>query len=153
MSVAEKIKNAIKPQQGIDTGNKVYTERQFHKKGMELEIDEEVRKQLQEPISTGLRFLFYEPTCDVCPMWEDAVDEMNDKLYPRYRIAKVKVHPQFPGMDSRVKMIQPTGTPELYLDGVRVKGATSRLGQKGFLKGFLGDCMTKRRVNDREPLV
>lgn len=91
--------------------------------------------QQRTMVNTGVRLMFYRPGCDVCPMWASAIQDVNLKLPRGNQISYVDVT----STDPRINWLDPGGTPQVYIDGVVIKGATSTTGQLGYLKGFLQD--------------
>jgi len=91
--------------------------------------------QQRTQINTGVRVFFYRPGCNVCPLWATAINDVNSKLPRGKQISMVDIT----STDPRIRWLDPDGTPQVYLDGVVIKGATSAAGQLGYLKGFLQD--------------
>lgn len=123
----KKIKGGMKAESSRSKKAK-YNDTTAEEAGLTLE-------QQRTQINTGVRVLFYRPGCDVCPLWITAVEEANMKLPRGKQISMVDIT----STDPRINWLDPDGTPQIYLDGVVVKGATSAAGQLGFLKGFLKD--------------
>lgn len=91
----------------------------------------------QTQINTGVRLFFYRIGCNVCPRWEKAVREVNPRLPRGENITRVDIESQHPA----IEWLQPEGTPQIYVDGISVKGATTSAGALGFLKGLLEDSI------------
>lgn len=123
----EKIKGGIKT--ATDRGKEAkYNDMTASEAGLKLH-------QQRTQVNTGVRVFFYRPGCNVCPLWATAIMDVNTKLPRGKQISMVDVT----STDPRIKWLDPDGTPQVYLDGVVIKGATSTTGQLGYLKGFLKD--------------
>lgn len=120
----------------IKGGIKSDTDRKPNKyDGVEAEDVGITLEQQRTQINTGVRIFFYRPGCDVCPLWTTAINEVNQKLPRGRQISMIDIT----STDPRINWLDPDGTPQVYIDGVVIKGATSATGQIGFLKGFLED--------------
>lgn len=87
-------------------------------------------------IHTGVRVMFYKRGCEFCKQWKEVIPYINKRLDPKYQsIDMVDIK----GHDPRVKYLQPEAAPELYIDGVVVKGITVSEFGIGFLEKFLED--------------
>lgn len=87
-------------------------------------------------IHTGVRVLFVKRGCHFCKEWKEIIPYINKRLDPKYQsieIVDIKSH------DPRVKRLNPQAAPELYIDGVVVKGITVSEFGIGFLEKFLED--------------
>lgn len=122
----DKIKTTFQPSSTLAYDN-TYSHRQLEKHGLSLE------KQKTPLIDQ--RVLFIKNGCPICPKWEEAVREFNVRIRPPGRIRIIEIHSMHP----LINAVNPTGTPELYLDGIIVRGATTAEGQYGFLLGLLED--------------
>jgi len=91
--------------------------------------------EMRTQVNNGVRVFFYRPGCNVCPLWATAIEDVNQKLPRGQQISMVDIT----STDPRINWLDPGGTPQVYLDGVVIKGATSATGQLGYLKGFLED--------------
>lgn len=130
----ETVKQAISNDKEIKLqSGKVYTEKDFQQYDMEFMRTPNVQQ----------RVMFYKKGCNICPKWNKAIRNINPRLLPKDKIARVEVgslHPLY-------QTIQPESAPVVFLDGVRIAGATSAGGQQGFLEGFLEDALIVESSN------
>lgn len=134
MSMIDTVKQAISRDEKIKLqSGKVYTQSQFQEYDMEFMRTPNVQQ----------RVMFYKKGCNICPKWNKAIRNVNPRLLPKDRIARVEVNSLHP----LYHRIQPESAPVVYLDGVRIQGATSAAGQQGFLEGFLEDAIVVQSNN------
>lgn len=114
----------------IEAGDTLYKQEDFNEHGMNVE-------DLRTQINTGVRCLFIKHGCSICPKFTKAVTDVNLKLRRGEAISIVDIQ----RADPLIKYLDPSGTPELYLDGIVVSGATTKPGAQGFLEGFLEDAL------------
>lgn len=84
------------------------------------------------------RVIFVKYGCEFCEKWVDVISRFNAKLDRRAQPIEITTiqHPS-----THRENLQPQGAPVLYIDGIMVKGVTTKGFAEGFLEGFLEDEM------------
>lgn len=84
------------------------------------------------------RVLFVKYGCEFCEKWVKVVKRFNAKLDRRAQPIEI-TNIKFPS--THRDNLQPQGAPILYIDGIMVKGVTTKGFAEGFLEGMLEDEM------------
>lgn len=85
-----------------------------------------------------IRIVFVDDYCEFCRMWRKVIPRINNKL--AYWAEPIKiVNVANEGYRTELDYKQTNLTPELFLDGIMVKGITSEAYAEGFLREYLKD--------------
>lgn len=99
---------------------------------------EQVDPEVLKTPNYGPRVVFVKYGCEFCEKWIRVVKRFNAKLDRRAQPIEV-ANIKFPS--AHRDNLQPQGAPVLYLDGIMVKGVTTKGFAEGFLEGMLEDEM------------
>lgn len=112
----------------VKVGGHIYTASDFEEQEMSLD-------KVRTPVNTSVRVMFFKPGCQICPKWIHPITKINQVIPNRKRISIIDVN----SYDPRLKWLQPGGTPQVFLDGLVIQGATTQGSSLAFLKEFLKD--------------